>query len=150
MVCGKCGMQNRDDNQYCSYCNQPLTDIYSNNNRSAGQSSEMQPDYGQQGMPNNGQAGYGQPGYGQPFAETNTSEHVSMKKWVGIFILGMIPVVNLIYLILMFVWAFGNTPQKSLKTYAKANLLLMLITVVLSFIVGLILGLIGFSLTDFT
>lgn len=51
-------------------------------------------------------------------------EHVTTGGWFGRIILSCIPVVGFIMLL---VWAFGSTPQKSLKTWARAQLIFLLI-----------------------
>ena len=53
-------------------------------------------------------------------------------KWIGLSLLPAVPFVGaIIYLILMFKWAFGGTPDLSLKGYARANLLVMLFVIIL-------------------
>lgn len=55
---------------------------------------------------------------------TPDGEHVTTGGWLGRIILTCIPVVGII---MLFVWAFGNTPQKSLQTWARAQLIFLLI-----------------------
>lgn len=65
---------------------------------------------------------YQQPNYNNM---SNDEEHVSVLHWIGIFCLNIIPCVGpIVYLIMMFVWAFGSTPKKSLKNFARAQLIL--------------------------
>ena len=53
-------------------------------------------------------------------------------KWIGLSLLNAIPLIgNLIYLILMFKWAFGSTKDLTLKGYARANLIVMLFAIIL-------------------
>ena len=67
----------------------------------------------------------------------NEVKHMTVWKWIGLDLINIIPVVGwVIYLVLMFKWAFGSTKDLSLKGYAKSRLLLMLIAIILS---GLIL-----------
>lgn len=59
-------------------------------------------------------------------------KHMNTWKWIGLAILPGIPVLGaLIYLILMFKWAFGKTQDLTLKGYAKANLLMLLVALLL-------------------
>lgn len=59
--------------------------------------------------------------------QTSTvGEHVSTGGWFGRILLSFIPIVGII---MLFVWAFGNTQQKSLQTWARAQLIFMLIMV---------------------
>ena len=76
-----------------------------------------------------------QPGYHQPptySSKPEAIEPVPTWKWVGIHLLNLIPIVGpIIYLVLLFVWAFGECKYPSLKNYAKAMLILMLISIIL-------------------
>ncbi|MCL2434163.1 MAG: hypothetical protein FWD16_06580, partial [Clostridia bacterium] len=61
-----------------------------------------------------------------------SSEHVSVWQWIGLYCLNIIPVVgSLTYLVLLFVFAFGKTPKKTLKNWAKAQLIIALVALVL-------------------
>ena len=56
---------------------------------------------------------------------------MTMWKWLGLFLLPYIPLVgSIIYLVLMFKWAFGSTNDLTLKGFARAQLFLMLLLVV--------------------
>lgn len=45
--------------------------------------------------------------------------------WLGRWAINLIPLVGpIIYVIMLFVWAFGDTEKKSLKTFAQAQLIL--------------------------
>lgn len=69
--------------------------------------------------------------------------------WIGVFCINLIPCVgSLVYLIMMFVWAFGSTPKKSLKTFARAQLIIMAIVLVLTIIVLVILFASGFFVAN--
>ena len=66
--------------------------------------------------------------------EKNQGEikHMSVLQWIGLPLLNVIPLVgSIIYLVLMFKWAFGSTNNLTLKNYARANLLMMLVVIVL-------------------
>ena len=66
--------------------------------------------------------------------EKNQGEikHMSVLQWIGLPLLNAIPLVgSIIYLVLMFKWAFGSTNNLTLKNYARANLLMMLLVIVL-------------------
>ena len=73
----------------------------------------------------------------------NTEETVSVGHWIGIFFLSMIPCVNLV---LLFVWAFGGTPKRSLKNYARAQLLLAAIALGVAIVVAIISAVFSLSL----
>ncbi len=56
--------------------------------------------------------------YAQPAEGYHREEHVSTGGWIGINFLMLIPIVNIILLI---VWAFGGSRQRSLQTWARAK-----------------------------
>ena len=63
-------------------------------------------------------------------------KHMSAIKWIGLTFLPVVPLVGaLIYLVLMFKWASGRNQDLTLRGYARANLIMMLIAVLL--IIGL-------------
>lgn len=87
--------------------------------------------------------------YTQAPAQSYADEHVSVGMWIGIFFINFIPILgSLIYLVMLFVWAFGNTPKRSLKNFAKAQLVLMLIALILGIIAFIIMMALGYSLSD--
>lgn len=53
---------------------------------------------------------------------------VSVKHWILTFILSAIPIVNIV---MLFVWAFGDSTNPNKKNYARASLLLAAIFIVL-------------------
>jgi len=130
MFCEKCGANNHDNTQFCSNCGQPLAPT---------QNASAQPYVppAQFAVP---------PVYAAP---SNDNEHVSTGKWIGIFCINLIPCVgSLVYMIMMFVWAFGSTPAKSLKTFAKAQLILFAVVLGISIIAGIISLVTGASLFE--
>ena len=56
-----------------------------------------------------------------------------------------IPIVNII---MLFVWAFGSSKRRSLQTWARAKLVLVLIAVIVTVVLALIVVLLGGSLSD--
>lgn len=64
----------------------------------------------------------------------NNSEVVSVGRWIGVFILSMIPFANIV---LLLVWAFGSNENKNISNYAKAIvcMILFFIAVVLTVII---------------
>lgn len=109
---------------------------------------EQQSAYGQQGYAppaytaqGDSYSQYGQSapsGGGQPYAREEAPHPdspyapVSMGNWVGVNVLMLIPVVNLIMLI---VWACGGSKKINLKNYARGNLIVMAIQIVLGILV---------------
>lgn len=51
---------------------------------------------------------------------------LSVKDWLIIFIIGAIPIVNIV---MLFVWAFGGNANPNKKNYSKAALILAAIVI---------------------
>ncbi len=67
---------------------------------------------------------------------------VSVGGWIGRSLIPMIPFVGaLIYLIMLFIWAGDKTKEESFTNWAKAQLVVMLIGIVLVLFFVLVLGL---------
>lgn len=136
---------NGPDPQQNNYSNQGYQQPYGTDNNQG-----YQRPYGtdnNQNYQNSYGTGYNQtPSYQQPNYNnmSNDEEHVSVLHWIGIFCLNIIPCVGpIVYLIMMFVWAFGSTPKKSLKNFARAQLILsaialgiMIIMIIISVATG--------------
>ena len=131
--------QNPQQNQN-TYSAQDYQQPYGSQNYSA---QDYQRPYGtdnNQNYQNSYGTGYNQtPSYQQPNYNnmSNDEEHVSVLHWIGIFCLNIIPCVGPI------VWAFGSTPKKSLKNFARAQLILsaialgiMIIMIIISVATG--------------
>lgn len=104
-----------------------------NQNQSSGQGQFQQP-YQQQ--PTYQQSTYQQPYQQQQPYQTGDSdleEPVSFADWMLTTLVMFIPCVNII---MLFVWAFSAGTKKSKSNYCKAMLVWMLISVVLSFVLG--------------
>ena len=152
MYCPNCNAENLEGAVFCVNCGAKLDSGVANDNanQSYNQSYDrnqpyQQPGYAQQTnyvqQPNYvQQTNYAQqPNYTQKPVAPVQDEHMSVGAWVGVFCINLIPCVgSLVYIIMMFVWAFGNTPKKSLKNFAKAQLLIMAVLLVLSAIIAAI------------
>ena len=66
-----------------------------------------------------------------------------MGEWIIAMLLMMIPCVNII---LMFVWAFGNSEKKSKSNYFKATLIFAGVMFVLYLLLFIIFGVAGMSI----
>lgn len=139
MECKKCGFSNSDDAQFCVNCGHPFQE--ENNSDTANQTQAAQHYQNRQYAPP-----YSYPPQ-MPQQQINVTmpntdnEHVSTAGWVARLIVNSIPLVGFI---MLFVWAFGGTPQKSLKNWARAQLLLNVIIVgliILIYLIGLIISL---------
>lgn len=68
---------------------------------------------------------------------------MTLGQWVVTLIITVIPCVNLVFLI---IWAVGNGDYPARKTFAQAFLIVYVAMMVLSFIFGLITGMMGAAL----
>lgn len=112
MVCKACGRNSASENaNYCEYCgtsfreNIPL----------------KQEDY--------------QAVSAQPIVETNNRESdkpITFGNWIGTMLLPFIPIVGIfIYIVMMFVWAFGSDTPQSKKNWARASLIVSVVLLIL-------------------
>ena len=62
---------------------------------------------------------------------------ITMGDWILTLILTCIPCVNII---MLFVWAFGSSTPKSKSNWAKAELIIVAIAVVISIILSAVMG----------
>lgn len=71
----------------------------------------------------------------QQAAVTSNEENekpISFGNWMGTMLLPFIPIVGIfIYIVMMFVWAFGSDTPKSKKNWARASLIVSVIALVL-------------------
>ena len=129
MYCPKCNSENPEGVKFCVNCGNQLDNGVSKDNAYQNYNQNYN-----QAQP------YQQPNYVQPPAASTEDEHMTVGGWIGVFCINLIPCVgSLVYIIMMFVWAFGSTPKKSLKTFAKAQLLIMAIAIVLVIILFIII-----------
>lgn len=113
MYCKKCGGKLESYASNCAFCGEPV------------EKYDAKPKYTKQ-------------------ESHEEASHMTTAKWLGLVFLNAIPLIGqIIYLVLLFKWAFGENKDETLKSYAKANLILLLIAI--SFLVaGVILILCGF------
>ena len=146
MYCPHCNSENPEGVKFCVHCGCQMENSVSNNNTNQDYNQNYNQNYNQSYQQSNyNQAQpYQQPVYVQQPAANTEDEHMTVGGWVGVFCINLIPCVgSLIYLIMMFVWAFGSTPKKSLKTFARAQLLIIAIVLVLVIILFVILFAVG-------
>jgi uncharacterized membrane protein YvbJ len=112
MVCKACGRNSSsEDANYCEYCGTSFRENVP---------SFRQEDY--------------QFSNTQQSAEANTGSEkpISFGNWMGTLLLPFIPVVGIfIYIVMMFVWAFGNDTPASKKNWARASLIVTAVSIVL-------------------
>ncbi len=71
------------------------------------------------------------------YALPESDNNMTLGGWIGRIILSCVPVVGLV---MLFVWAFGGNIQPSLKTWARAQLIFMLIFTVIALVFSIITG----------
>ncbi len=130
MICKNCQNSIPDDSNVCEFFGTRIKEPEEQNTSSSNESAPQE-----RVTPLNNQS-FREP----PKEEFNEEEHVSVWQWVGIMAINLIPCVGpLAYIIMMFVWGFGSTPKHSLKTYARASLIMALIGIVLYIILFVII-----------
>lgn len=138
MICRNCGGEYPDYKDNCPNCGTRNPNVSYNSQYSAPQNS---------GNRNGGQYGYQQPVntvyVNEP--DVHYDEHVSIGGWIGRWIVMCIPIVNII---MLFVWAFGGSKKYSLKTWARARLLLALIVIIALLITVIVLAVSGVNVQE--
>lgn len=138
MICRNCGSEYPDYKDNCPNCGTRNPNVSYNSQYSAPQNS---------GNRNGGQYGYQQPVntvyVNEP--DVHYDEHVSIGGWIGRWFLMCIPIVNII---MLFVWAFGGSRKYSLKTWARARLLLALIVIIALLITVIVLAVSGVNVQE--
>lgn len=134
--CTKCGTQVAEGVKFCTSCGTPM---------GAAQQPQPQP-HPQQTYT---QQPYQQPPYGQPYPQpAYTEEPISTGSYMLMFLLLMIPIVNLLCLI---VWACGGSNKKNKVNLSRAMLFWMLIGAVIGGIIALAGGMLfGDSINELT
>lgn len=170
MNCTHCGAPIAGNSKFCTKCGTPVaaapnideaeTSVLNQNNNPYGAGTgaqdsysggsgwnESRPQYQAQNQDSNyygQQQQYNQPPVNvynvQQPSQDPTLIPVSVGGWIGVYLLSMLPIINLI---MMFVWAFSSGTKKSLQNYARAMLIMALIAVVLVIILVVILAAAG-------
>lgn len=132
MYCKNCNKSLPDNMRFCDTCGAPL--------EAENTQPQPQPQYQSQPQPPVYNA---QPGY------IEQEQPVSVGEFLGAMLLQFIPCVGwLIFLIMMFVWAFGSSVKPSKRNWAKANLIFALISAGVFIIIWIIIGNIGYNIID--
>ena len=70
-----------------------------------------------------------------------TKEPVSIGGWIGRSLIPCIPLVGgLVYLIMLFIWSGDTKKEDTFRNWAKAQLIVMAVVVVLTIIVAVVFG----------
>ena len=150
MDCGNCGREYPYYYDKCPYCGTINIDTknvqrtrdygndYQDNNRQDYYVQQNDPQYNR----NQYNAGYQQPVYS---GYDRSYEPVSIGSWIGVWLLTCIPIVGFIMLI---VWACGGTRKQSLKNWARAQFIILLILILIGVIAGLIMYATGYNFNN--
>lgn len=117
MICTICGRHIENENaNFCENCGTSFREMNSSN-------------YQEYAKPQS-------PLQEQPTAEQSNptkTDSISFKAFFGIMLLQVVPVFGwLIYIVILFTWIFGNQYSKTHKNFAKASLLFLLLSVIVS------------------
>ncbi len=112
MVCKACGRNSANENaNYCEYCGTSFRENI----------PFKQEEHQTVNM--------------QPIAEASKEENekpITFGNWMGTMLLPFIPIVGIfIYIVMMFVWAFGSDTPQSKKNWARASLIVSAIAIIL-------------------
>ncbi|WMJ90048.1 hypothetical protein [Anaerocolumna sp. MB42-C2] len=111
MVCKACGRNTANENaNYCEYCGTSFRENIPirQEDYSIGKDKSME------------------------IESTGNEKPISFGNWMGTMLLPFIPIVGIfIYLVMMFVWAFGSDTPKSKKNWARASLIISVIAIIL-------------------
>lgn len=139
--CTKCGAQVADGIKFCNSCGNPMGaaqhQAIPQQPRSQAAPQQPQQIYQQPQQPQQPyqQPYQQQPPYGQPYQQPiYTEEPISTGSYMLMFLLLMIPIVNLICMI---VWACGGSRKKNKMNLSRAMLFWMLIGMVIGGIIAL-------------
>lgn len=136
--CTKCGTNVADGVKFCTSCGTPMTAPATQQPpQPQAPPQPQQPVYQQPPVHPQPHYQQPQPQYA-PQPEVYKEEPISTGGFIGIYLLMLIPIVNLILLI---VWACGGCSKRSQANFARASLILMVIGAVLTALVGLAGGL---------
>lgn len=131
--CSKCGTLVEGEGKFCPSCGAPLESAV-DLGKSAPSVEPMQPTISSYTNTNSAQMPAYPQSYNNNSVNTNT-QNMSVGQWVlTIFLSGL----SIVGLILLFIWAFGDTPQPK-KNYARAMLIWQAIAfgIAILYIIGL-------------
>ena len=79
------------------------------------------------------------------FPWNSAKEPISVGGWIGRSLIPLIPLVGgIVYLVMLFLWSGDTSKEDTFRNWAKAQLIVMAVVLVLS-IIGIILGILVFS-----
>lgn len=122
MFCPHCGTKNDEKSRFCAGCTSPVIDDVTNNSGAYVSSYKK---------------GVRPPNSNSPEYATKV---LSTSGWLAMLILTFIPVINVV---MMFVWAFGGVSNHNQRNFARAVLIFLSVTTLLS--IGLLYYIFSYS-----
>ncbi len=112
MICKACGRNTANENaNYCEYCGTSFSENIPIRQEDSLAAKEQQ---------------------SVEVSNEANEKPISFKNWMGTMALPFIPIIGIfIYIVMMFVWAFGSDTPKSKKNWARASLIISVIAIVL-------------------
>lgn len=127
MECRGCGKRYEDGISFCCECGASLVPVMAGHQADTGMEQAAQ---------------------NAPVSEKET-QAVSVGEWVLVLLMPLIPCVGwLVWLVMMFVWGFGENVKPSKKTFARASLIVALVALVLILVLVVIGAAVGFSISQ--
>ncbi|NLJ96012.1 MAG: hypothetical protein GX321_02565 [Clostridiales bacterium] len=126
MICNTCGRykQNEEAN-FCEYCGTSFRDGNANEIKTPGNNPTYQ-NYTTDG------SSFTPPPRQEALNVNPKEKTVTFLDWLGTYLIMFIPIVGgIVFLIMLFIWSFGNSVSDSKKNWARATLIFYLIMIVL-------------------
>ena len=75
------------------------------------------------------------------YSQNNAKEPISIGGWIGRSLIPCIPLVGgIVYLIMLFIWSGDTKKEDTFRNWAKAQLIIMAVVVVLTIILSVVFG----------
>lgn len=141
-VCTNCQYEANDNEVYCVKCGALLPQAAPEAEQPTPEAAQPTPE-----APQAPQAPHNAP-YAYPMPQQPVEE-VSTGKWILYHLIPCIPVVGgLIFIVMLFVWAFGTDKNATFRNWAKSQLIFMAASVVISILLIVLLLVLGHTVFD--
>ena len=124
MYCPNCGSEIKENSTFCTNCGKAV---------STTECRSAEHDYNHAAEPTGASAGYPVPP--TQSANGDCMEPMTVKDYIGMMLLMLIPVANIV---LLFVWAFGGPTNRNKRNYCRAALLLAAIVLAIYAVIAVI------------
>ncbi len=137
MICNKCGGELEDGALFCARCGAQVetADTSTPETENSAENPAQQPEPAAQ-TPAEPETPRPNPGPEPVFQPKPQGQSVSLGTWICRYAINFIPCVgSLVFLIMLFVWSTDKKYDETSRNWAKANLIFMGISIVISIIV---------------